>query len=91
MKMFRGLPSEPVTLVKNNAQRFTLQAIISKDIFFTEDPNIPIEDGDEFERRLPSGVVERYTVLDAGFQHGMPPAMPSHYQSKVRKNTGIVR
>jgi hypothetical protein len=80
-----------VTLVKANGQRFTLQAIVSAGTIFTEDPNIPIEDGDEFERSLPSGVVERYTVLDAGFQRGMPPAMPSHYQSKVKKNTGIVR
>lgn len=71
MKLFHGMLSEPVTLIKNDGRRFDLQAIVSKDKIFTDNPQIPIEDGDEFERKLPSGVVERYTVLDAGFQRGM--------------------
>ena len=39
-----------------------------------------------FERQQPSGIVDVFTVVDSGFQqefHGIP----SHYQSKVRKNT----
>src|SRR5688572_12124082 len=90
-KMFHGMPNEPVTLIKKNGQRFeNLPAIVQSKIIFTEDPKIPIEDGDEFERRTPSGVVEVFTVEDAGFFPGMS-GMAAHYQSKVRKNTASRR
>lgn len=88
MDLFNSFPHEPVTLVKQNGQRFeNLSAVVTGDTIFTEDPKIPIEDGDEFIRVLPSGVPERYVITDAGFQHGFGNALPAHYQSKVRKST----
>ena len=81
----RELFNDRVTLVKKNGQRFTdLPASVQSSQIFTDNPNIPIEDGDQFERQQPSGIVDVFTVVDSGFQqefHGIP----SHYQSKVRK------
>lgn len=88
MSLFHGMPHEAVTLVKMDGRRFeNLPAIVQSNMIFTEDPKIPIEDGDQFERVLPSGIKESFIVLDAGFQQGFGSAMPSHYQSKVRKST----
>lgn len=88
MSIFHGMPHESVTLVKQDGRRFEdLPAIVDSKAIFTEDPKIPIEDGDEFIRTLPSGVQERFIVTDAGFMQGFGTAMPAHYQSKVRKST----
>jgi len=88
MSIFQTFMTDRVTLVKKDGQRFeNLPASVqSGKKIYTENPKIPIEDGDQFERQLPSGIVETFTVLDAGFQQGFS-GMPSHYQSTVRKNT----
>ena len=87
MNMFRTLMTDRITLVKKDGQRFpNLRASVQSKVILTDNPQIPIEDGDEFERTLPSGAVERFIVVDAGFHQGFH-GMPSHYQSKVRKST----
>lgn len=54
---FQQLMRDKVTLVKQNGQRFeALRASVQIDKIFTSDPKIPIEEGDVFERTLPSGV-----------------------------------
>jgi hypothetical protein len=89
MSIFKDLMTDRVTLVKKDGRRFeNLSASVQSGKILTDNPKIPIEDGDEFERRLPSGIPEVFTVLDAGFQQGMP-GMPSHYQSAVRKSTAV--
>lgn len=76
-----------VTLVKKDGQTFEdLPAAVLPDLIVTDNPKIPIEEGDQFERQLPSGIVERFTVVDSGFQQGHG-GNRSHYQSRVRKNT----
>ncbi len=80
---------DKVTLIKQDGQRFEgLKASVQTDMIFTGDPKVPIEEGDVFERTLPSGVTERYTILDAGFNAGLGGIKP-HYQSKVQKETKI--
>ena len=45
----RELFNDRVTLVKKNGQRFTdLPASVQSSQIFTDNPNIPIEDGDQF-------------------------------------------
>ena len=87
MSIFQSLKNDRVTLVKKDGQRFeNLLASVQSGLILTDNPKIPIEDGDQFERQLPSGIVDIFTVVDSGFQqrfYGIPP----HYQSKVRKNT----
>ena len=87
MNVFQSLMNDRVTLVKKDGQRFeNLSASVQPGLIFTDNPKIPIEDGDQFERQLPSGIVEVFTVVDSGFQQGLD-TIPAHYQSKVRKNT----
>ena len=87
MSIFQSLKNDRVTLVKKDGQRFeNLTASVQAGLILTDNPKIPIEDGDRFERQLPSGIVDVFTVLDSGFQQGLH-SMPAHYQSKVRKNT----
>ena len=81
------LLKDRVTLVKKDGRRFEkLPASVQSGLIFTANPKIPIEDGDQFERQLPSGIVDVFTVVDSGFQQGLH-SIPSLYQSKVRKNT----
>ena len=87
MSMFQSIMNDRVTLVKKDGQRFkNMPASVQAGLIFTDNPKIPIEDGDRFERQLPSGIVDVFTVLDSRFQQGLH-GMPAHYQSKVRKNT----
>ena len=84
-----NLMQDSVTLIKKDGQRFEgIRASVQPDKIFTDDTSIPLEEGDTFERTLPSGVVERYTVLDSGYHEGIG-GIPSHYQSEVRKETKI--
>lgn len=88
MDLFNHFPSEQVALIKKDGRRFdNLKALVQSKSVYTQDPSIPIEDGDEFQRVLPSGVVERFVVIDAGFQQGGLGGILPHYQSKVRKTT----
>jgi len=86
---FQKFLNDRVALIKKDGRRFdNLAALVESDMIFTNDPQIPIEDGDRFERRLPSGVVEHFLILDAGFMQEFR-GVPAHYQSKVRKDTGL--
>lgn len=86
---FDSLMRDKVTLVKKDGERFEdIRASVQSDKIFTNDPAIPIEDGDVFERTLPNGIVEPYTILDAGFRQGTQ-GIEAHYQSVVQKQTKI--
>jgi hypothetical protein len=84
-----GLMRDTVALIKQDGRRFEdIRASVQRDKIFSDNPKIPIEEGDTFERKLPNGVVERYTVLDAGYNAGVGSIGPN-YQSIVRKETKI--
>lgn len=88
---FRDFLNEHVTLVKKDGRRFEhLPAAVQSDVIMTNDPKIPIEDGDAFERKIPSGITERFLILDAGFKPKFH-SFDAHYQSKVRRETAIAR
>jgi hypothetical protein len=85
--MLNGLMNERVVLIKKNGERFeNLPANVQRNLIITNDPKIPIEDGDQFERRTPSNVIEVFDIVDAGFIQPFH-SMTGHYQSKVRKAT----
>ena len=66
MNIFRSM-NDRVTLVKKDGQRFeNLPALVQSRLILTDNPKIPIEDGDQFERQLPSGIVDVYTVVESG-------------------------
>ncbi len=86
---FEHLMKDKVILIKQDGRRFEgIKAAVQRDKIFTDDAKIPIEEGDTFERILPSGIVERYKILDAGFYSGIG-GIKSHYQSIVKKETRI--
>lgn len=89
--MINALMNDKVALVKKDGRRFeNLAASVQSGLILTQNPQIPIEDGDRFERHLPSGIVESFSILDAGFTQGLH-GIPPHYQSKVQKETAIPR
>jgi len=51
---------------------------------FAKDGNLPVQEGDVVERKLPNGMIETYVVEERGFRKGMH-SIPDHYQMKVRK------
>jgi hypothetical protein len=73
-----------VTLVKPDGREFPFKAAVQRKIIFTEDMNVPIEEGDIIERVLPNGLVEEYVVLDRGYYDEDFP-LPAHYQVQVEK------
>jgi len=82
----RNMLRDRVALVKQDGRRFEdLRASVQSDMIITDDDKLPIEESDTFERMLPSGLLESYTIIDRGFMKGMG-SIRSHYQSKVRKS-----
>jgi len=85
----RNLLRDTVRLIKSDGRHFdNIKASVQRGKIFTADSKIPIEEGDVFERDLPSGITEKYRVTDAGFNehHG---GIPAHYQSHVEKVTSF--
>ena len=84
-----GMLHDKVTLVKPDGRVFRdIRCSVSPESITFDDVKIPMEEGDHFERALPSGLTETYLVLDRGFYdkfHGIP----AHYQAKVRKLSTI--
>jgi hypothetical protein len=80
-----------VTLIKTDSgERIeNVSASVQPAIIFVEGDSLPVAEGDYFERALPSGVVERYLVLEASF-HNKIHSLPSHFQIKVRKETSLL-
>ena len=87
MKLSSHLPTQRVTLIKKDGRRIEVSAIVASNVFHIEDMTLPIEDGDTFERRLPSGIVETFIIVDVGYQQGFGSVLPPHYQCKVQNTT----
>lgn len=85
----KDLMTDSVRLIKRDGRRFdAISARVDPKKIFTANDDIPVEEGDTFERDLPSGVTEKYRVVDAGF-YGAIGGISAHYQSKVEKVTGL--
>ena len=88
---FDLLRNEKVTLVKASGERLEgIPALVGDGSIEMPETSLAIEDGDTLLRRLPSGVVEEYEVLDSGYTAGLL-ALPANYQARVRKKTAISR
>lgn len=79
----------PVALVKKDGSRTEgLTAVVQSHQITVYDKSLDIEEGDRIERRLPTGRVESYLILDTGFNSGMG-LVSEFYQMKVRKESAI--
>lgn len=84
--MPRALPrfaKQAIVLVKKDGQRVEGQAIVTQGNATVFDGKFPVEVGDEIERTLPSGIVERYEVTDSGYSPALG-GIPEHYAIKLR-------
>ena len=87
--MFASFPTEKVKLIKQDSTVIEdISALVDKDHFFIDDVSVDIEEGDIFQRKLPTGKSESYLVLDRGFINGMG-SLPAHYEVSVKKQTSI--
>jgi len=74
-----------VTLAKRDGKRFEdVLAAVTPQRVITDRSDLPIEEGDMFERVLPNGLVERFEIVERGF-HPEHHGYPAHYQCVVRK------
>ncbi|WP_049681889.1 hypothetical protein [Peribacillus loiseleuriae] len=82
--MIRG--NEKVTLQKQCGTIIDdiKSKVVQPDMFFIDDPNLPIEEGDYFLRGLPNGLEEMYIILDRGYYNSFG-SIKAHYQCKVKK------
>jgi len=82
--IFDGFPNETVTLHKKTGESFDFTAVVQPGLIATDSAGLPVEEGDHIERKVGSGMLEQYEVLDRGFYKGVQ-HIPDHYQMKVRK------
>lgn len=82
-----NIMNERVTIIKRNGERYeNVAASVQRDKVFTERADVPVEEGDTIERKLPNGVVEQFVVEDPGFMVAIG-GFPDHYQMNVRLAT----
>lgn len=87
--IFRSISNDKVSLIKKNGDVIKdIAASVQRNIIFIEDASLPIEESDTISRDLPSGLTEKYIVIDRGFYEAVS-GFPAHYQVKVEKQTGI--
>lgn len=87
--MFASFPTEKVRLIKQDKTVVeNIEALVDKNHIFIDDATVDIEEGDIFERDLPTGKSESYLVIDRGFYRAMG-GIPAHYQVLVQKQTNL--
>ena len=80
--------AEDVTIYRQNGQCINTKALVQKVKIFIEDVSIPIYVGDVIERLLPSGLKERFTVINATCNSNSPHL--SHWEIEYEKE-GVIK
>jgi hypothetical protein len=65
-----------------------IKASVRGNLILIADEKLPLEENDEIYRKLPSGLVEKYVVIDRGY-HSRIGGIEGHYQAQVRKEGSI--
>lgn len=87
--LLNSVAGDAVTLVKQDGTRTEgVKAVVQPSEITTFDTSLNVEEGDRIERRLPSGRVESYLILDTGFNPGHS-SIPAFYHMRVRKESAI--
>jgi hypothetical protein len=82
---FRQMCNDSVTIERVDGTRHeNIMALVSAKSVLIPDETVPIDVGDVILRKLPSGIVERMTVIDPGF-HAKFHGIKAHYQVKYRR------
>jgi len=65
--------TDRITIERKNGDRYEdVDASVSEKLIIILKPDIPLEAGDVILRQLPSGIVERFVVIDPGFYAKCP-------------------
>lgn len=81
--------TEKVVLQKQDGEKIeNIEALVQKDKILIKEVDTPIEEGDLIIRSLPSGLKERYKVLDIGYQKGVG-SISEFYDIDVKKITKL--
>lgn len=84
-----SLSKDIITIVKTNGEIFDdIKANVQTKMIFIHDEKLPLEENDTIYRKLPSGLVEKYIVIDRGYFSGIG-SIRGHYEAKVRKEGSI--
>jgi hypothetical protein len=84
-----SLYRDVITILKPSGEVLDgIKANVQPTIIFIHDEKLPLEENDKIFRKLPSGLVETYIVIDRGYHCGIG-GINGHYQAKVRKEGSI--
>lgn len=67
----------------DGSRREDVPARVTQNLIVIPDVSVPLAPGDVILRELPSGLVQRYVVVDPGFRAKFH-AFPAHYQATYR-------
>ncbi len=83
--MFSGMMKDSIVIIKRDGRTFNIKhAIVNPTEILIHDAEVPVEEGDVVEHALPSGLLQRFTVLDRGY-HGSFMDFPAGYDMKVKR------
>jgi hypothetical protein len=82
--MLRDFNKDKVTLVKadGTVAKEQVPALVSGDMIFTSDKQLPVEVGDSLLRDLPNGLVEKYEVRNPQY-YDVGHGLDAHFQIEV--------
>lgn len=89
--MFNRIPQDDVIINKQNGTTLkNIKANIGDGIIYIANSTVPIEEGDIISRKLPSGIVENFKILDYNYFDKIGP-VSAHFQIKVKKETSLLK
>ncbi|WP_170789696.1 hypothetical protein [Ruegeria lacuscaerulensis] len=85
-RSMKELMTDDLTLVKSDGEvtKTSIKGRVTNGTLVTFDDSLPIEPGDLFLRRLPSGLEEQFVVDDPGYQAAAM-GIDAHFQAKVHR------
>lgn len=77
---------DKITIIKANGDIIhEIPALVLQEKIYINDSTVPIEENDKIERQIPSGLPEKYRVLNRGYYSVPNP----HYQVEISKESAI--
>lgn len=87
MNPFATFANNIIKLIKQDGRIIdNIQAQVSEDYIYVYDSSIPFDENDVIERKLPSGKIECYTILNPVYDNGFG-GISGFYKLEVRKTT----
>ena len=83
--MLSQFETDTIKILRSNGEVIeNIKAGIQAKMILVSNTKVPIQSGDTITRELPSGIEERFLVVDLGYSAGMG-GIKAHYQIKYEK------